>query len=168
MRFRRPSIFAVGRAVLFLAVPIPLVQWWYADAFISTIRWYFMYESNTPLSRRLSTLTPQARLMNLAMLHQLEVGLQVYNVQLWSRQNLALPLRNSCFLAQTLGAFGAAGALCQRRRRRRGHCTSCDYNLQGLLRDSQGHVRCPECGSRAGKAHPVEVETTAIATHRLR
>ena len=44
------------------------------------------------------------------------------------------------------GAMVAAPVWIERRRRRRGRCMGCGYDLRGVPR-SDGVVRCPECGS---------------------
>jgi hypothetical protein len=166
---RRPSLFALLRAAIFLIAPIPAMRWWYTDAHYSIVERYFMHEASTPpIPRKMHNVYIGNVPAALAIEHGLERDMQLYNVQLWSSQNRRWSLRTCCFMAQSLGIVGAAGSLLQFPRRRRGHCPSCDYYLHGLSPDAQGHVRCPECGARAREAHPLEVRTTTSETQTRR
>lgn len=159
-RLRRPSFFAAARAVAFLIAPIPAMRWWHGEAHYSIVEWYFVREVATPLSHKISSIPYSHRLGNLFIEHGLERDVQLYNVHLWIHQNRPWTLRTSCFIAQTLGVVGAAGALLQSRRRRHGHCPHCDYSLQGLTSDALGQLKCPECGAAGIRVRVVVVAGT--------
>ena len=166
-RFRRPSIFAAARAVVFLTAPVPIVQWWYNDGHRPVLQWYY-YQASEPASKApLGNSRAEQDLSFSAQTLMLQRDSVYVQILIWYSRNRPLSLPTCCVIAQTLGVVGAAGALLQSRRRRRGHCPACDYSLQGLTPDSRGQLRCPECGADGIKVRPARTTSAAQSPHPL-
>lgn len=153
--FRRPSIFAIARAAMFLIFPIPLVRWWYANGPIPALRVYFYHATRSDVPF----------LIGDPIGWGLERDIQFNNV--WNFYHTIRPWSSGtcCVVAQTLGVVGAAGAILHNPRRRRGQCRSCGYDLRGLTPDPQGGVRCPECGRQEAMRAAASACGADVACH---
>jgi len=136
-RLRRPSLFTLTRAAIFLLAPIPLTGWWYDGAYMPALKWYF--------HRAAATTVPP---LGDPLVWEVELDCQFNNLERLSFPNIRLWTRSTCVvIAQTLGVVGAASALSRAPYRRPGCCPECGYDLRGLTPGPRGRVRCPECGT---------------------
>lgn len=153
--FRRPSIFALARAAVFLIAPIPLIRWWCDNGPIPALRAYFNHATRSDVPFLIGDPVGWG----------LERDMQFINLWFYYDRNRPWSYGTCCVVAQTLGVVGAAGAILHTPRRRRGHCPSCGYDLKGLTPDPQGGMRCPECGRQETMKAAASAYGTDVACH---